>query len=237
MCMSANGEDIVKILSFTKVLSVSLAVALLAPAAGMAASVTINLDATVDGNSGLLHKDSAGDFYLDAQDIASHRNSIVYQEFGPGTYDIMATEDLFLAWSRWTSNTGCDTPAGTLCNRGFEHSFAFFMPETAEPVGEVNKTLTAPTDNTKTNLVNYAAPLTPFFHVDPQAALDSVTGLVMASFTLESTQDVGFYIHDNIIRDNRGGVSIEVSAVPLPATLPLLLAGLGGLAFIRRKKA
>ncbi|WP_340108474.1 VPLPA-CTERM sorting domain-containing protein [Pikeienuella sp. HZG-20] len=227
-------------MSIAKTLSISLAVALLAllaPLSGTAATVTINLDSVVGGNSGMLHKDSAGSFYLDANDINAGTNSIAYHTFGPGTYNIMPTKDLFLAWSRWSSASGCDASSGTLCNRGFEHSFAFFMPETAEPVGEVNKTNVAPTDNTKTNLVNYALPFTPFFYEDPEGAFASVEGMVMASFTLGSEQDVGFYIHDNIIGDNRGGVSIDVSAVPLPASLPLLLAGISGFAFIRRKKA
>lgn len=225
------------ILSITKALSFSLAVALLAPAAANALPVTINLDSTVGGNSGLLQKDNSGNFHLDGTDLASNTNSIVYQSFGPGTYNIMPTLDLFTAWSRWTTNRGCDEPAGTLCNKGFEHSFAFFMPETAEPVGEVNKTNVEPTDNTKTNLVNYAFPYTSSFYESMEEAYASVEGMVMASFTLDSEQDVGFYIHDNKIGDNRGGVSIEVSAVPLPASLPLLIAGLGGIALIRRKKA
>lgn len=218
-----------------KILSVSAAIALTAPLAATASTVTINLDSTVGGNSGMLHKDASG-YYLTANDVSPNNNTIVYQTFGPGTYNIMATEDLYTAWSRWRTNTGCDEPAGTLCNRGFEHSFAFFMPETAEPVGEVNKTHIAPTDNTKTNLVNYELPFRPYFHETEEDALAAVTGMVMASFTLDSEQAVGFYIHDNIIKDNRGGVSIQVAAIPLPAGLPLLLAGLGGLAVIRRKK-
>lgn len=226
-----------KLLSLSRTLSVSLAVALMAPVAGMAATVTIGLDSTVGGNSGLLHKDNAGDYFLKATDEDPNPNTIVYENFGPGTYNITPTEELFTAWSRWSSNTGCDEPAGTLCNKGFEHSFAFFMPETADPVGEVNKTNVAPTDNTKTNLVNYALPFTDSFYENPEAAFDSVEGMVMASFTLTTAQDVGFYIHDNVLRDNRGGVSINVSQVPLPASLPLLLAGLGGFAFIRRKRA
>lgn len=222
-----------KTLSPSKTLAISLAALLLTPLAAVAS--TINLDATVNGNSGKLHKDIDGTFYLDADDINSTQNSIEYRTFGPGTYNILPTEELFLSWSRWSS-TNCDSDEA-LCSKGFEHSFAFFMPNTAKPVGEVNKTNVAPTDNTKTNLVNYALPFTPFFFEDAQGAYDSVKGTVMASFTLGSTQDVGFYIHDNYIRDNQGGVSIQVSAVPLPAGLPLLLAGLGGLAFIRRKKA
>lgn len=61
-------------------------------------------------------------------------------------------------------------------------------------------------------------------------------------FTLDKATKIYFGVNDSYYYDNRGGVSVhltEVSAVPLPAALPLMgagLAGLAGLARLRRKK-
>ncbi|WP_227364048.1 VPLPA-CTERM sorting domain-containing protein [Sedimentitalea arenosa] len=218
-----------------KTLSLSIA-ALMMPLA--AAAATLNLDSEKPGgNAGLLYKD-AGGFYLDANDTVRTDNSIVYLSLAAGTYNITPTKDLYESWSRWSANKNCDN-SGENCTQGFEQSFAFFMVDTATAGadGRVGDVRSAPTDNSLTNLVNYSVPFTESFFATPGQGYDAVAGTVMASFTLDTAQDVGFYIHDNWVADNRGGVSINVAAVPLPAGLPLLLAGLGGLALVRRKSA
>ena len=57
-------------------------------------------------------------------------------------------------------------------------------------------------------------------------------------FTLTTAQTISFYISDNNLIDNVGGISLDVSAVPLPAALPLFATGLGALGLLgwRRKR-
>lgn len=55
-------------------------------------------------------------------------------------------------------------------------------------------------------------------------------------FTLASAAPVTFYWRDDIFGDNAGGISIQVSAVPEPRAVLLMLAGLGALGFVARRR-
>ena len=46
-------------------------------------------------------------------------------------------------------------------------------------------------------------------------------------FTLLSNEDVSFYIADGTYSDNAGGISIDVTVVPVPSSVVLLLSGMG----------
>lgn len=54
-------------------------------------------------------------------------------------------------------------------------------------------------------------------------------------FSVISDPTVKFYIHDSHHQDNSGGVSLEVSQVPIPGALWLLGTGLIGLAGARKR--
>ncbi|WP_243405163.1 VPLPA-CTERM sorting domain-containing protein [Pelagivirga sediminicola] len=149
---------------------------------------------------------------------------------------IKPTEDFFNSWSRWRTSSGCDAD-GANCTKGFEFSFAFFLPESITDTGKVGISSYGPINPSAVNLVNQSRATDGTFFGTGALAFDDVKNTILAKFTLDTDQDVGFFIYDDYIKDNRGGVSIEVSPVPLPAGLPLLLLGLGSLAFVRRKKA
>ncbi|MFS4438728.1 PEP-CTERM sorting domain-containing protein [Paracoccaceae bacterium GXU_MW_L88] len=205
----------------------------------MASAATVNLNSTLGGNAGLLYGSDSG-FYLDGNDTDPYESSIVYLTLDAGTYNITPTQDLYDSWSRWPMSSGCNDD-GEDCRRGYNHTFSYFMPETAfykNDGSRISNNFDAETNPLRTNFVNYAAYLTDLFFETGGQSFDSVAGTVMASFTLETAQQVGFYLHDSVIGDNRGGVSINVgniAPVPLPGGFALLGLGIAGLAATRRK--
>ncbi len=181
-----------------------LIAALLAPLP--AAAVTVNLDATKGSgsNAGLLYKSASG-YYLDALDTRPRDATIKYLSLAAGSYAISPTLDLYDSWSRWRHSAGCDS-SGANCLTGYEYSFGFFMPDTAI-AGAFNKvgiTNSGQTDSSLANLVNQSPFYSGNFFGTGQQGYDAVKGLKLASFTLASAQDVGFFIHDTFISDNRG---------------------------------
>ena len=76
------------------------------------------------------------------------------------------------------------------------------------------------------------------WYATPGDALAAAQSLTF-HMVLANAETVNFMVADNIFGDNRGGVSLSVTAVPLPAALPLALSGFGllGFAASRRKNA
>lgn len=208
--------------------------AVLMPLAATAATVNLNSEIGAGSNAGQLYKEGST-FYLNAEDTKRDDATVKYLSLSKGDYKITPTEDLFDSWSRWRASRGCDDN-GENCDKGFQFSLGFFLPGGIMDDGKVAVNRTAPIDDSMVNLVNQSDPGDGNFFETSAGAYADVAGLELARFTLDSDQEVGFFIHDNIITDNQNGVSFEVSPVPLPASLPLLLAGLGGLAYFRRNR-
>jgi len=196
-----------------------------------ASAATVSLDAKT--NSGVLYK-SGSDYSLRVSNRATP--TVKYVTLNAGTYNLSPTQEMFQSWSRWNRSSNCDSD-GANCAKGFEYSFAFFTPETITGGnGKVGKVDTDSFNSTMVNMVNQSNFDSANFFRTAELGFQAVKGMTLASFTLNSNQQVGFFIFDDKSSDNRGGVDINIAAVPLPAGLPLLLAGLGGLAFFRRRK-
>lgn len=73
------------------------------------------------------------------------------------------------------------------------------------------------------------------YYATPAAALAAAQSLTF-HMILANAETVNFKVADNIFGDNRGGVSLNVSAVPEPETYAMLLAGLGMLGFTTRRR-
>ena len=151
--------------------------------------------------------------------------------FDAGTYKVTFVQDEFTAFSRWTTSSGCDA-LGQNCKQGWENSAVFFLGSdlgTAHFLGDGGAH-------------GGYGPLAEGGHFD--TALHSFTHSAMYSmlFTLTMPTEVSFFLGDNNVSDNRGGVSLAVDqlVVPEPAPLPFLLAGLGIMGLLlrlRRRKA
>jgi hypothetical protein len=116
----------------------------------------------------------------------------------------------YTAWSRWASSSGCDVD-GANCDQGYENSYAFFsslIPDTFAWNG--------------------------IYYENPEQTIGN--GIVSA-FTLFVPQVVSFYLTDGgPLGDNRAGMSLDVSAIPEPATMSLLLTGLAAFGHRRLRR-
>lgn len=143
---------------------------------------------------------------------------------GPGTYEVTFTEDEYTAFNRWSASSGCDANGGN-CRRGWENSAYVQIG-----VDWDNHFLLG-------NGGGYG-PIADGGYFD--SAADSLAHAAGYSyrFTLNSATDVFFYIGDDNLGDNNGGVSLLVRSVPAPAGWLLSLAGFGmiGLLLARRRK-
>lgn len=73
------------------------------------------------------------------------------------------------------------------------------------------------------------------FYSSPAAALDAVSGKTF-TFVVPTKQDVKFTVADNVFGDNRGSLSVSIAPVPEPETYALMMAGLGVLGAVARRR-
>ncbi len=138
-----------------------------------------------------------------------------------GRYQLGFTEGAFTAHNRWGGGTsGCDK-TGASCTRGWETVARYYLGA-SDGVGGNDFQLGA---------FSYFRTRESAF----AAAAAHVAELIVPA----GGSTVSFYIPDGIIGDNRGGVSIGVSAIPEARTWAMLIAGFGlvGLAMRRRRSA
>ena len=166
---------------------------------------------------------------LDGQANASTDGSTAKSvNLGAGTYKVMFTQDDYTAFSRWNGNAGCDA-GGTHCRQGWESSAVITVGAQTFYFGDSdgNGGYGPNPDGSY-----YASAAQSFAHA----------GIYSHLFTLGAAGNVSFYIFDDQLRDNRGGISLSITSVsvPEPAGWPFLLVGfsaIGLLAYKRRKNA
>lgn len=132
-----------------------------------------------------------------------------YQVFDVGSGDIAGA--LYTAWNPWGSGSGgCDT-SGAGCSWGWYRRW--YMDFGSGAVG---------------NNIGFFA--------NASLALANAQGDDPHTFTLAVPTTVKFWIGDSDYFDNTGGVSLNVVAVPEPETWALMMAGLGLLGFVARRR-
>lgn len=145
-----------------------------------------------------------------------------------GTYNVTFTQGDYTAFNRWNTTTDCDSN-GTFCTRGWENSAVIRVGSQTYLFGDSGG-----------NGGVGSSPDSSYFASAAQSFAHSA--IYSQQFTLGAAGNVSFFIGDNNLTDNTGGVSLAITrvSVPEPAGLPLLLVGcgvLGLLAWRRRKTA
>ena len=141
-----------------------------------------------------------------------------------GTYSLSFVEDAYTAFNRFSASSGCDG-AGANCVRGWENSARYIIGTTTYLFG----------DGAGSGGLGPLVVGDGYFSTEAQSFANS--GAYTGSFTLDDPGTVTFFIYDDNLGDNTGGVSLSVAAVPEPATWLMMFVGIGAIGgFMRRKR-
>lgn len=141
-----------------------------------------------------------------------------------GTYELSFTEGAYSAFSRFSSSTDCDA-SGANCRTGWENSARYIIDPTTFLFGDGNAS-------------GGIGPISGGgYFVDAATSFANSAGY-STTFSLASAVNVDFFIFDDFLGDNRGGVSLLVQrvGVPEPSVLALFSIGLLGMGLARRRK-
>lgn len=125
-----------------------------------------------------------------------------------GTYTVTPFEGNYTSWNAWGPTAGCDNN-GANCTRGWINNYSINTPELG------------------TFLLSDGGR-----YATPELALINA---LSTTFTLLSDATVKFFISDAPYTDNVGGMSLNVSQVPVPAAAFLFAPALVGFFGLRRK--
>lgn len=143
--------------------------------------------------------------------------------FGPGTYSYTFTAGAYTAFSRFSGESGCNA-LGAQCVQGFENSVRLLINGSTILFGDGAASGGLGPQSTGGYYASAAQSL-------------ANAGKYVGTFTLTAPTSIGFFIYDDVLSDNRGGVSVAVASVPEPASWALMLAGFGAVGFAMRRRA
>jgi hypothetical protein len=144
-----------------------------------------------------------------------------------GTYLLSFVQGQYTAFNRWSASSGCNASGGN-CAQGFENTVKYIIDGTTYSLGD------AP-------IGGYGPFASGGYFTDAATSL-AHAATYSASFTLANPTNVSFFIYDDFVSDNAGGVSLSLAqttgAVPEPATWAMMILGFGvvGGALRRRRQ-
>lgn len=147
----------------------------------------------------------------------------VFVLLGAGEYTVTPVAGTYTAWNAWFPAGGTSGCSDTACAKGWVNNWSIFTPDSG--------TLPFLTLAQGTGVPGKGA----FSTAD--LALSSALSYV---FTLLAPERVGFVIADVPVKDNTGGMSLQIdrteqpTVVPLPPAIAMMLGGLGALWAARR---
>jgi hypothetical protein len=140
-----------------------------------------------------------------------------------GTYSLAFVQGEYNAFRRFSSTSGCDG-LGMNCIQGWENSARYIIGNTTYLFG----------DGAASGGLGPLGVGDGYYSTAEQSFAKS--GIYNGSFTLNNASDVTFFIYDDNLGDNSGGVSLAVSAVPEPATWLMMFMGIGAVGGLMRRK-
>ena len=139
----------------------------------------------------------------------------------PGVYNVSFVDQAFTAFNRFGTASGCNG-SGAGCVLGFENSARFIVNGTTFLFGDGNAS-------------GGIGPQATGGYYATAAQSFAASNLFSTSFTLDAPGSVSFYLFDDNLGDNTGGVSLAVAAVPEPATWAMMLLGFAAVGFAMRR--
>ena len=140
-----------------------------------------------------------------------------------GTYKLSFIQDAYTAFTRFSGPSGCDS-AGKNCFTGYENSVKYVINGTTFSLGDRGA-----------NGGLGAIPGSSTYYVDAATSFANSGGF-SSLFTLATPASVDFYLFDDNLGDNSGGVSLALAGVPEPASWALMIAGFGLVGGISRRR-
>ena len=126
-----------------------------------------------------------------------------------GTYEISFLQGTYTAWNAWGRTSGC-ADDGTNCTNGWLTNFNVISDELGTlKLGRNGK------------------------YGSAELAWENA---VTETFTLSVAQSVKFFIGDHPYTDNKGGVSLQVASVPVPAAGLIFATALLGYRSLRSRR-
>ena len=139
-----------------------------------------------------------------------------------GEYDLNFVQGAFTAFTRFSGVSGCDA-LGAKCITGFENSARFVINGTTFLFGDGAAS-------------GGLGPQATGGYYSTAAQSFGASSAFSTKFSLAAPSSVSFYLFDDNLGDNSGGVSLAVAAVPEPTTWMLMLLGMAGIGFTMRRK-